>query len=418
MELKINLERTGIKAETFKAYAPQIDSILGKLWSDKEDMTGWVKLPMKVNHDEMERILNTAVTVQEMCEEFIVLGVGGSYLGARAAIQAVVGPDEVRGTNVPSFTYPKVRFAGQNLSATYLREVLETVRTKETCICVISKSGDTLEPNIAFEILREAIEAKYKEKAHERIFVITDKEQGSLRAEAIEKGYTTFDVPANIGGRYSVLTAVGLLPMAVAGVDIRAMLAGAEACAVSPKWDIDAGYYATFRYEMLKAGKSMEMFEYYEPHLEFFGEWIKQLFAESEGKNGSGLYPDTLQFSADLHSIGQYLQEGKQMFFETVLNVERPHDDLFVPDCKNPLISGKSMNEINKAAMEGVMNAHEKAGIPIVKIDIPEVDSYYMGQLFYFFETSCAISAYMMEANPFDQPGVEAYKSEMKKLLK
>lgn len=418
MDLKINLDRTGIKSEEFKAYASQIDSILGKLWSDKEGMTGWVQLPMKPNHEEMERILNTAIEVQEMCEEFIVLGVGGSYLGARAAIQAVVGPDEVRGTNVPSFTYPKVRFAGQNLSATYLREVLETVRTKETCICVISKSGDTLEPNIAFEILREAIEAKYKEKAAERIFVITDNEKGALRAEATEKGYTTFDVPANIGGRFSVLTAVGLLPMAVAGVDIRAMLAGAESCAVSPKWDIDAGFYAAFRHEMLKVEKSMEMFEYYEPHLEFFGEWIKQLFAESEGKHGSGLYPDTLQFSADLHSIGQYLQEGKQMFFETVLNVVRPHDDLFVPDCKNPLISGKSLNEINKAAMEGVMNAHEKAGIPIVKIDIPEVDSYYMGQLFYFFETTCAISAYLMDVNPFDQPGVEAYKAEMRELLK
>ncbi|MBR3598843.1 MAG: glucose-6-phosphate isomerase, partial [Lachnospiraceae bacterium] len=206
MDLKINLDRTGISKEDLKAYAPKIDSILGKLWSDKEDFTGWVKLPMKVNKDEMEKILNAAVTIQQTCEEFIVLGVGGSYLGARAAIQAVVGPDEVRGTNVPSFTYPKIRFAGQNLSATYLREVLETVRTKETCICVISKSGDTLEPTIAFEILREEIEAKYKEKAAERIFVITDKEHGTLRADAEEKGYTTFEVPANVGGRYSVLT--------------------------------------------------------------------------------------------------------------------------------------------------------------------------------------------------------------------
>lgn len=418
MDLKVSIDKTGIEKDTIKAYSKDVDGILGKLWSDKEPYTGWVKLPMKVNHEEIEKILNIAAILQDEIRELIVLGVGGSYLGARAAIHALVGFDEVRGTHVPSFVYPEVKFAGKNFSAANLKEYVEDIKKKEVAVCMISKSGTTVDPNVAFEILRQAMLEKYGEEGtKKRLFVITDKGENALRTEAEKKGYTLLDIPENIGGRYSVLSPVGLFPMAVAGVDIKAMLEGAEAMAVSPRWDIDAADYAVARYELMKSGKSMEIFEYYEPALEYFGEWLKQLFAESEGKQGMGLYPDTLQFSADLHSVGQFLQEGNQIFFETILNIEKPWADLVVPETAHPLIAGKSMNEINKATMEGVMNAHEAIGIPMVKIDIPELDAFHFGQLVYFFETTCAITAYLMGVNPFDQPGVEKYKAEMKKNL-
>lgn len=418
MDLKVNIEKTGIEKDRIKAYSSEVDSILGKLWSDKEPFTGWVKLPMKTDREELERILNCASVIQDECRELIVIGVGGSYLGARAAIHALVGFDRVRGTNMPSYAYPEVKFAGKSLSAAYLREFVEDIKKKEVAVCMISKSGTTVDPNVAFSIIKEALAEKYgEEAAARRIFVITDKGENPLRKEAEEKGYTIFDIPENVGGRYSVLSPVGLFPMAVAGIDVKAMLSGAEVMAVSPSWDIDAADYAVARYELMKSGKSMEIFEYYEPALEFFGEWLKQLFAESEGKQGKGLYPDTLQFSADLHSVGQFLQEGKQIFFETVLNIEKLWDDMTVPGSADPLIAGKSMNAINKATMEGVMAAHEAIGIPMVKIDIPELDAFYFGQLIYFFETTCAVSSYLMGVNPFDQPGVEKYKTEMKKNL-
>lgn len=418
MDLKVDITKTGISKEQIAGYSGAIEQAMEKLWSGQEEMTGWVKLPMQTDKEEIERILNTAITIQEQCQEFIVIGIGGSYLGARAAIQALVGYDEVYGTGIASSYYPTVKFAGNTMSAVYLKKLLEDIRTKEVSLCVISKSGTTTEPSIAFAVLKEALINKYgKEQASRRIYAITDASEGVLREETEREGYESFVVPDDIGGRYSVLTPVGLLPMAVAGIDIKAMLAGAEAMATSPRWDSDAADYAAVRFALLKSGKDLEIFEYYEPQLEFFAEWLKQLFAESEGKEGKGLYPDSLRFSSDLHSMGQFLQEGHQIFFETVLNLEKPSRDIIIPESAGELLAGKSMNQVNKSAMEGVISAHATAGIPVVKIDIPELNAFYFGQMIYFFETTCAITAYLMGVNPFNQPGVEQYKEEMKRRL-
>lgn len=419
MDLKIDITETGISKDEIKKYSKGIEAAMEKLWSGKEEFSGWVKLPMKVDKNELEKILNTAIIIQEQCEELIVIGIGGSYLGSRAAIRTLVGFDEVYGTGIDSKNYPKIKFAGNNLSTIHLKKLIEDIRTKNVSLCVISKSGTTIEPSVAFAVLKDALIKKYgKDKASKRIYAITDANEGLLREEADREGYASFSVPNDIGGRYSVLTPVGLLPMAVAGIDIRDMLAGAEAMATSTSWDFDAPDYAAIRYALMQAGKHIEIFEYYEPQLELFAEWLKQLFGESEGKEGKGLYPDALQFSADLHSMGQFLQQGSQIFFETVLNVEKPSRDIIIPESAGGLIAGKSMNQVNKAAMEGVIAAHAKVGIPIVKISIPELNAFYFGQMIYFFETTCAITSYLMGVNPFNQPGVEQYKAEMQKKLK
>ncbi len=418
MDLKIDINKTGISREEIKKHSENINNILEDLWSEKDDFTGWVKLPMNPDKEALERILNTAIKIQDQCEEFIVIGIGGSYLGARAAIHALVGFDEIYGTGIESDRYPRIRFAGNTLSAVHLRELVKDIQSKEVSICVISKSGTTIEPSIAFSILKDALIRKYgKENAAKRIYSITDAKHGTLREESDREGYCSFVIPDDIGGRYSVLTPVGLLPMAVAGIDIKAMLEGAEAMAISTEWDFDAADYAAARYELLQRGKCIEIFEYYEPQLEFFAEWLKQLFGESEGKEGKGLYPDSLRFSSDLHSMGQFLQQGSQIFFETVLNIEKPSRDLIIPEDAGTLIAGKSMNEVNRAAVNGVIEAHVQEGIPVIKIDIPELNAFYFGQMIYFFETTCAITANLMGVDPFNQPGVEQYKAQMKKNL-
>ncbi|QAT41931.1 glucose-6-phosphate isomerase [Aminipila luticellarii] len=418
MDLKIDRTKSGISKEEIGIYSKEIEKAMDRLWSGKEPMTGWVKLPMQTDSEELERILNAAIVIQEQCRELIVIGIGGSYLGTRAAVNALVGFDEVYDTGIPSDRYPSIKFAGNTMSAVYLQKLQEDIRTKEVCLCVISKSGTTIEPSIAFAVLKEAMIKKYgREEASKRIYAVTDAKKGVLREEAEREGYVSFAVPDDIGGRYSVLTPVGLLPMAAAGIDIKAMLAGAEAMATSPAWDFDAADYAAVRYALLQAGKSVEIFEYYEPQLEFFSEWLKQLFGESEGKDGKGLYPDSLRFSSDLHSMGQFLQEGRQIFFETVLNIEKPSRNIILPASAGELLGGKSLNQINRAAMEGVISAHSAAGIPIIKIDIPELNAFYFGQMLYFFETTCAVTSYLMGVNPFDQPGVEQYKAEMRKKL-
>ncbi|QIB68183.1 glucose-6-phosphate isomerase [Aminipila butyrica] len=418
MDIKIDVSWSGISKEGIEVHAKGVEGALDKLWSGKESMTGWVKLPLETGPDQLEELLNTAMLIQNQCEELIVIGIGGSYLGTRAAVNALVGYDEVYGTGVPASRYPVIKFAGNTMSAVYLHKLQEDIRTKEVCLCVISKSGTTVEPSIAFAVLKEALIEKYgREKAAKRIYAVTDAEHGVLRQEAEAEGYVSFSVPENIGGRYSVLTPVGLLPMAVAGIDVKSMLAGAEAMATSPVWDLDGTDYAAVRYGLWQSGKVLEIFEYYEPQLEFFTEWLKQLFGESEGKEGKGLYPDSLRFSSDLHSMGQFLQEGNQIFFETVLYVEKPSRDLQVPAAAGDLLAGKKLSQINQAAMEGVAAAHYAAGIPLIKIGIPEINAFYFGQLIYFFETTCAITSYLMGINPFDQPGVERYKEEMKKKL-
>ena len=409
--LNLDLSRALVEAQEMTAWEKGLEDGKKRLWSGKEAFTGWVSLPFDYDRNELKDILTTAEKIKKQCEVFIIIGIGGSYLGAQAAISALKTGNE---------DAPEIYFAGQNLSGTYHKELLEKIKGKELCLCVISKSGTTTESSVAFSILKDELYKKYgKEEAAKRIYAITDAEKGILREETKREGYVSFVVPDHIGGRYSVLTAVGLLPIAVAGIDVEEMLQGVESAAKAAKEDkSDTELLAAARISLLNRGKSIEVYEYYEPRLQFFAEWLKQLFGESEGKDGKGLFPAALQFSTDLHSMGQFLQDGNQIFFETVLNVVNPPEDLIVPESAGELLAGRSMNAINQAAVEGVIAAHEATGVPIIKIDIPELSPYYFGQMVYFFETTCALTGYLMGVNPFDQPGVESYKSEMRKVLK
>ncbi|MDF2657047.1 MAG: glucose-6-phosphate isomerase [Bacillota bacterium] len=408
--IKLDLSRSLVEAQELQTAAPGLLEAKTKLWSENEPFTGWVKLPFQYDRAELDAVLAAAEQIRKQCDILIVIGIGGSYLGAQAAISALTTGKE---------TGPEVCFAGQNLSGTYHKELLERIKDKELCLCVISKSGTTTESSVAFSILKDELYRKYgREEANRRIYAITDARKGILREETTREGYVSFVVPDNVGGRYSVLTAVGLLPIAVAGIDVKEMLTGAESAAALEKEDHGpAAQLAAARMALLKRGKAIEVYEYYEPRLFFFGEWLKQLFGESEGKDGKGIFPAALQFSTDLHSMGQFLQDGNQIFFETVLNVLKPAEDILVPESAGELLAGKSMNEINQAAVEGVIAAHEAVGVPIIKLEIPELTPYYFGQLVYFFETACAVSGYLNGVNPFDQPGVESYKAEMRKVL-
>ena len=384
-----------------------------RLVAKEEKFTGWVRLPLEYDREEITRIKNVAAKLRANCEAFVLIGIGGSYLGARAAIEMLSGfPGEKAEDGGSS---PKIYYAGQNLSGTYHCELMEELEGKEVCLCVISKSGTTTETSIAFALLKDWMYRKYgREEANRRIVAITDAEKGTLREEVVREGYESFVVPGDIGGRYSVLSAVGLLPIAVAGIDIEEMLAGAAAEAERTDEDF---LYAAARNCMQTDGKTIEVFEYYEPRLFYFAEWLKQLFGESEGKDGKGIFPAALSFSADLHSMGQFLQEGNQIFFETVLNVLDPPGDLIVPESAGGILAGMSMNRVNRAAVSGVAAAHHAAGIPMIRIDIPSLSPYDFGQMVYFFEKSCALSCYLLGVDPFNQPGVEHYKAEMRKAL-
>jgi glucose-6-phosphate isomerase len=416
--IKLDLSRSLVGSSTISAWKDGLEAAKKRLRSGEEPFTGWVGLPYDYDRKELKEILAAAEKIRAQCGVFVVIGIGGSYLGAQAAISALRTEPQAAAESGPQ-SGPKIYFAGQNLSGTYHRELLEKIRGKELCLCVISKSGTTTESSVAFSILKDELDKKYgREEARKRIYAITDAKKGILREETSREGYTSFVVPDNVGGRYSVLTAVGLLPIAVAGIDVSAMLEGAAAAAASAgEAGADAELLAATRISLLNRGKSIEVFEYYEPRLYFFAEWLKQLFGESEGKDGKGIFPAALQFSTDLHSMGQFLQEGNQIFFETVLNVLHPPGDLIVPESAGELLAGRSMNEINQAAVEGVIAAHEAAGIPIVRLDIPELTPHCFGQMVYFFETVCALSGYLNGVNPFDQPGVESYKAEMRKVL-
>jgi len=407
--IKLDLSRSLVEPQRIAALEGELLAAKKKLLSGKEPFTGWVSLPFSYDRQELSKIKTVAERIRKQCEVFIVIGIGGSYLGAQAAISALRSEKGA----------PEIYFAGQNLSGTYHKELLARIQGKELCLCVISKSGTTTESSVAFSILKDALYKKYgREEAAKRIYAITDAEKGILREETNREGYVSFVVPDDIGGRYSVLTAVGLLPIAVAGIDVEAMLSGAEAAAAAAKKpESEAELLAAARISLLRRGKAVEVFEYYEPKLQFFAEWLKQLFGESEGKDGKGIFPAALQFSTDLHSMGQFLQDGHQIFFETVLNILNPPEDLIVPESAGELLAGRSMNDINQAAVVGVMAAHEAAGVPIIKLEIPALTPHCFGQLVYFFETACALSGYLNGVNPFDQPGVESYKSEMRKVL-
>jgi glucose-6-phosphate isomerase len=411
--LKLDFTDSRVAPEEIQEKAVSLAIGRERLFSGKEDFTGWVTLPLNYDREEIIRIKETAKKIRSQCTDFVIIGIGGSYLGARAAIELLGN----RKADVPS-DGPRIHYAGCNLSGPYHSELIDELRGKEVCLCVISKSGTTTEPAIAFALLKDLLIKKYgKEAANARITAVTDGRVGVLREEADREAYVNFVVPDDIGGRYSVLTPVGLLPIAVAGIDIDEILAGAEAEAERSKLPGDSSDYAAVRNQLFHRGKHIEVFEYYEPRLQFFAEWLKQLFGESEGKEGKGIFPAALQFSADLHSMGQFLQEGNPILFETVLNVARPEPDLEIPQSAGGLLAGKSLNQINRAAVEGVMAAHRAAEVPMIKIDIPALTAYDFGQMVHFFETACALSGYLLGVDPFDQPGVESYKSEMRKAL-
>ena len=406
MDIKVDIKKSGVSQAEVKAFDEAAEDAMDMLWSGKKDFTGWVRLPLEKNSEALEEILMTAAEIQAKCQLFVVIGIGGSFLGAKALIDSLV--EEQPGL-------PQVIFAGNNLSGTYHSTIVNEVRKKETCICVISKSGSTTEPLAAFSVLKEIMKEKYGKKASGRIYAITDEKKGQLRKEVHKEGYESFIVPADIGGRYSVLSTVGLLPAAVAGVDIKSLLKGAEIMAKDPAWDQDATNYAAARNALMKKGKKIEIFEFFEPSMEYFGEWLKQLFGESEGKEGKGLFPASLSFTRDLHSVGQFLQEGTPVFFETMIMTGYNKKDILIPDSAGHPLAGKTLNEINQCVAKGVIKAHEKAGVPMIIIEMPETDAYYMGQMIYFFELSCAISSYINGVDPFDQPGVERYKEEARR---
>ena len=406
MNLTVKTEGLGLEREAIEAMRPEAGKALDRLWSGQEDMTGWVQTPINQSNEELEYILNVADVIKAEAELLVVVGIGGSYLGAKAAIEAL--PKVERGAHV--------RFFGTNFCTDYYRETIEEIKNKNTIICVISKSGNTTEIKAAFDTLKPLMEEKYgsRKAVNERIIAITDAEKGGLRAETERNGYTNLVIPSDIGGRYSVLTPAGLLPMAVSGIDIRALLDGARDMATSTAWDNDGMDYAICRHLMQEAGKCIEIIEMCHSRLGYLGEWIKQLYGESEGKNGQGLFPATLTFSTDLHSMGQYIQQGRQNFFETIMSVDDPEYTLTIPEGD---LKGKTIDQLNKAMIEGVIKAHRSAGVPVAEIHIPKLDAYHYGQLLYYLETTCAITAMLGGVNPFDQPGVEAYKAEMRKIL-
>ena len=390
------------------------------------DFTGWLDLPDCYDREEFADIKAAAKKIRDDSEVLVVIGIGGSYLGARAAIEFLYGP---MFNQLPADrrNAPEIYFAGSNMSAAYTKDILDIIGDRDFSINVISKSGTTTEPGIAFRIFKEKLVGKYgKKEAARRIFATTDKERGALKSEADAEGYETFVVPDNIGGRYSVLTAVGLLPIAVAGADLDKLMAGAAAqrriCLDTPYKENDALRYAAIRNLFLMGGKSIEIMENFEPGLHMVTEWWKQLFGESEGKDGKGLFPAGCDFTTDLHSLGQFIQDGSRIMFETMLHVEKPLYDLDIPMTEDDLdglnyLQGKTVSDANKCAMEGTAAAHIDGETPVLRIDIPAQDEESLGALFYFFEFACGVSGYMLGVNPFDQPGVEAYKKNMFHLL-
>ena len=390
------------------------------------DYTGWVDLPKNYDRAEFARIKAAAEKIKSDSDVLVVIGIGGSYLGARAAIDALSHsfynqlPKAVRGT-------PEIYFAGNNISSAYIMELLELLEGKDISVNVISKSGTTTEPALAFRVFREHMEKKYgKAEAAKRIYATTDKSRGALKKLAEEEKYESFVIPDDVGGRYSILTPVGLLPIAVAGIDIDAMMIGAaDACELYDNPDVagnECYQYAAVRNALYRKNKTTEIMVNYEPSLHFFTEWWKQLYGESEGKDQKGIFPAGVDFTTDLHSMGQYVQDGLRNIFETVLSVEMPGKNMTIKADKDDIdglnfLAGKDIDLVNKKAMQGTILAHTDGGVPNLVINIPKMDSYWFGNMIYFFEKACGISGYLLGVNPFDQPGVEAYKKNMFALL-
>ncbi|MDE5800093.1 MAG: glucose-6-phosphate isomerase [Paramuribaculum sp.] len=387
------------------------------------DYLGWVGLPSAISDEQLDAISMAAAQLQNHCEIVVTIGIGGSYLGAKAVIEALAdtfAPYRCDGRT-------KVVFAGQNIGEDYLFELSRMLRDKKFGIIVISKSGTTTEPAIAFRILREQLEQQVgKEEASKRIVAVTDASHGALRTMADKEGYTSFEIPGNVGGRFSVLTPVGLLPIAVAGYDIKALVEGArrmeQATKTADYASNPALYYAAVRNALYRAGKKIEILVNFNPKLHYFGEWWKQLYGESEGKDGKGIFPAAVDFSTDLHSMGQWIQDGERTIFETVISVERPEHEMLIPTDDENLdglnyIAGRPVDHVNKMAEIGTRIAHVDGGVPNLRITLPALQETYLGELIYFFEKACGISGYLLGVNPFNQPGVEDYKRNMFALL-
>lgn len=425
--MKVNTNKAASAAE-IKALEAEMMACNELLHTGKgagNDYLGWVHLPSSISDDLLSQVEACAKGLAAKAEVVISIGIGGSYLGAKAVLDACGNSFDWLQKERKS---PVVVFAGQNISEDYMVELLDTIKDRSIAAIVISKSGTTTEPAIAFRILKEEIEKRYgKAGAAERIVAVTDESRGALRTLATEEGYQTFVIPDDVGGRFSVLTPVGLLPLAVAGVDVRALVKGAKDMEVEtgthqPIEANPAMHYAAVRTLMYRNNKKIEILASYEPKLANIGEWWKQLYGESEGKEGKGLFPASVSLTADLHSMGQYIQEGERSLFETVITVEKPRHKLEIKANDDNLdglnfLDGKRLNEVNKMAQLGTMLAHVDGGVPNVELQIETIDAYNIGQLIYFFEKACGISGYALGVNPFDQPGVEAYKKNMFALL-
>ena len=430
-EIRFDYEKAKgfISDAEIKALAPYVkvahDTVQNKTGAGN-DFLGWVDLPVDYDKEEFSRIKKAAEKIRNDSDVLIVIGIGGSYLGARAAIEMLshsfynsVSKDMRKG--------PQIFYAGNSISSTYLADLIEAVKDVDFSVNVISKSGTTTEPAIAFRVFKEILEKKYgKEGAKSRIYSTTDKARGALKTLSDSEGYETFVVPDDVGGRFSVLTAVGLLPIAVAGIDIDDMMQGAadgRTLYSNPDMDKNPCYqYAAVRNCLLRKGKNIEMMINFEPSLHYFGEWWKQLYGESEGKDNKGIFPAAADFSTDLHSMGQYIQDGQRMLFETAILVDAPRKDITIEANEDNLdglnfLSGKTLDYVNLQAAQGTALAHTDGGVPNLAVRVPELNAYNFGKLVYFFEMACAISGYILGVNPFDQPGVEAYKKNMFALL-
>ncbi len=429
-ELKLNVDNAldftyKNALEALENEVKDSQKILHEKTGDGNHFLGWLNLPSSIKEDEIKEIEDAADSLKNKVNYVVVVGIGGSYLGAKAIIESLSHSFDHL---MPEKEYPRVLFAGQNIVEDYIYDLLDLLKDKKFGIVVISKSGTTTEPAIAFRILREALEEQAGvEASRELIIAITDKEKGALRNLADNEGFKSFVIPDDIGGRFSVLTPVGLLPIALAGFSIREFIKGAEAMEKRTSLDIPfrdnpSAVYAAIRNALYRNGKKVEILANYNHKLVFISEWWKQLYGESEGKDGKGIFPASVYFTADLHSMGQYIQEGERMIFETVISVKNPNQKVTIPEDKDNLdklnyIAGKRISEVNKMAEVGTLLAHIDGGVPNIHIEIDDISENSLGQLLYFFEKACGISGYMLEVNPFNQPGVEAYKKNMFALL-
>ncbi|MCD7946331.1 MAG: glucose-6-phosphate isomerase [Clostridiales bacterium] len=423
--IQVDVSSAVTKAE-LEAIAPQVAAahqVLDSRKGEGNDFLGWVRLPVDYDKDEFARIQKAAKKIQSDSQVLVVIGIGGSYLGARAVVELIQSPNY----NLKKKDTPDIFFAGNTLSTDAVLETLELIGGRDFSINVISKSGTTTEPAVAFRIFKAALEDKYgKAEAARRIYATTDKARGALKGLADVEGYEEFVVPDDVGGRYSVLTAVGLLPIAVAGIDIEALMQGAadamntfgaDKSMANPVWQ-----YVAARNVLYNQGKKVEILGAYEPSFRFFGEWWKQLYGESEGKDGKGIYPASVEFTADLHSMGQYIQQGERIMFETIVRYDKPHGSVVIGEDKDNVdglnfLAGKELKFVCEQAMRGTRLAHVDGGVPNILVNVDTIDAYNTGALIYFFELSCGISGYVLGVNPFNQPGVEAYKKNMFALL-